>query len=219
MAKRGYTLVETVIAVGLLGIMVAALAVLFGFTAKRSLHTVARFAALRAGAIAARDIEATIANSVGCAKAANGGTDALVCTMPLNGSDTDGDGTDDAYTPLRISKRGYPRYGSGKRVWYFLGDINGQFGNGGSYLFRAVRNDAANPTIADIDATWSWDYAAGRPKRGPFTAMSLTVDATADTVQYGVTVSSTLRNDQTPANGEASQTLVLSGTTHWRYSP
>lgn len=218
MTKRGHTLVEMIIATGLLAIMVAGLTALFGFTGKRNLYAIARFSVLRSASVSAKDIEATVEMAVNCQEVANGTSDALVCTMPLNGTDTSGDGVLDTFTPSRISKRGYPRYGSGQRVWYFLSDANGVFGNSGPYLYRAIRNDGANPGVDDIDKVWSVDYQMGRPKRGPLTGMTFTVDAVNKTVQYNLTLSQAIRRDQAPVNGEASHSLTVQGKTFWRFS-
>jgi len=219
MTRRGYTLVEMIIASGLLAVVVTALTALYGFAGKRNLYAIARFSALRAASVSVKDIETTVESAVNCQKVVNGGSDALVCTMPLNGTDTNGDGVSDSFTPTRISKRGYPRYGTGQRVWYFLSDANGIYGNSGPYLYRAIRNDASNPGVDDIDKVWSVDYQLGRPKRGPLSAMTFTVDAVARTVQYSFNLNQAIRGDQTPSNGEAAHALAVQGTAFWRYSP
>lgn len=218
MTKRAYTLVEVVIAAGLMALIVAALTALFGFTLKRSAHSVARFTVLRAGEAGTSDLARTIEEAVSCSRVANGASDALVCTMPLNGSDTDGDGFNDAYAPSRASKRGFLHYGTGQRVWYYLAAASGQFGQSGAYLFRAVRNDALNPTTPDIDQVWSFEPGTSTPRRGPFVTMTISSNALSKTISFTLEAKTAIRQAQLPANGEDSQNFQLSGMAHWRHT-
>jgi hypothetical protein len=219
MTKRAYTLVEVVIASGLMALIVAALTALFGFAAKRSAHSVARFTVLHAGKVGTTDLARTIEEAVSCSRVANGASDALVCTMPLNGSDTDGDGFNDAYAPSRASKRGFLHYGTGQRVWYYLAAASGQFGESGNYLFRAVRNDSLDPTVSDIDPIWSFEPGTSQPKRGPFATMTISSNALSKTVSFSLEARTAIRQTQIPTNGEAAQSLQLSGIAHWRHNP
>lgn len=219
MTKRAYTLTEVVIAVGLLSLVVAAVTSLFGFASRRSAHNAARFVTYRAVSSVGADLASTIENAISCETVPNGSSSALACIMPLIGTDTDADGFNESFQPIRIGKRGQVHYAQGQRVWYYLAAADGQFGFGGGYMFRAVRSDLDTPTAADIDQAWSEEYGAGRPKRGPFLGGTFNVDPAMRTVAFALQAQAAVRSGLAPIPGEDTQVFSIDGAACWRNEP
>ncbi|MBN9502637.1 MAG: prepilin-type N-terminal cleavage/methylation domain-containing protein [Armatimonadetes bacterium] len=219
MSKRAFTLIEVMIATTLLVLIVAGATTAFGFVVKRNLHGIARFASLRDGSQTLSGVEETISQAVSCSKVSNGSSDALVCTMPLNGVDSNSDGALDQFTPTRISKRGVVHYGKGQRVWFYLSDSQGAFGNSGNYFFRAVRNDDNNPTLGDIDTGWSYLSGSTQPSRGPVSSCTFSVNASNRTVAYSIQFEQSIRTNSAPSANEDRQGARFKGVRGWRNLP
>jgi hypothetical protein len=149
--RRGTTIIEMLLVVGLTAMVIGTLTLLYGFTFSRIAHSTAGFAATDQARKALDEIAGTAAEAIECTVEVSGTNKALKCTMPTSGTDVDGDGYLDVYIPSTVSRRGLGKYTPGKRIWYYLSNSTGAFTTSGTILWRAQRTDDGTPTGSDAD--------------------------------------------------------------------
>jgi hypothetical protein len=219
MRRRGTTLVEMSLALALTALVVGVLAALYGFTMVRLAHATASFGATDDAFLAANDISLTVRDAYTCATVTFNGRTGLKCTMPAAGTDRDNDGKLDLYTISSVSRRGQEKVALGKRVWYYLSDSTGAFGNAGTTLWKAERSDDLNPTASD--AISRYDYVTSTRLRYPFiSSLSFTVDSANGTVALSLATGELIRAERVPGATDATNmkyTHTENRTVCWRY--
>lgn len=219
MGRRGFTLVELMLAAVLTVVVVGTVTLLYGYTFSGISNAATTFATNDQAAHALDTISSTVAQSVSCATVNSGSQTALKCLTPAAGSDTNGDGYAEDFQPSTTSRRGVERYAPGNRVWFYFSDSTGAFGSAGTTLWRAQRPDDETPTALDADAYWTFYRGSARPRHGLISSLSFVVDATRKTVTITISSSSLLHTERLPASTTApSQTVTttLSRTVAWR---
>lgn len=216
--NRGTTLVEMSLALSLTALVLGVLAVLYGFSMERLAHATASFGASNDAFLAADSIGTTVRNAYSCTTVTLNGKTGLKCTMPANGTDRDNDGRLDTYTIASVSRRGLEKVTLGNRVWYYLSDSTGAFGNSGSILWRAERSDDLNPTASNVDSKFT--YSSSTKLKYPLiTGLTFAVDSTAQTVTFTITSGALTRAERTPGASDANNekyTYTETRTAYWR---
>jgi len=227
MRRKGFTLVEVMTASALTTVVVGAVVLLYGFVAARTSAATARLALVSQASTLASEMQATIRDACSVEVVTQGSVSALKCVMPAAGEDTDADGQYDRYLPSKMSATGQERFTKGNRVWFFFGPEDGTFGKTGTVLCRAVTNDDAYPTAANLDQKWTFGYSK-TPRFSLITGMSMSVDPVKKLVSLSFSGSSTIGDDDEGkgANEEESfepgsdvrqkYDIVLSRTIFWR---
>ncbi len=157
--RRGFSLVELLIVTAMTALLIGILGYIYVWVSGKSAQAYAQQAVIAQGSKLSDEMENTVANAVSCTVAANLFGTTMKCVMPENATDTNGDGIDDKWSPKMVTPRGQAKYGAnGKRVTYYFSDSTGNFlavpGSATRYLYRAIRTDAANPTLANSDNTF-----------------------------------------------------------------
>jgi len=216
MVRRGFTLVEVVLAACLTAIIVGALTLLFGFSYRQISESATTFAITDQTRRALQDIAATAEQAITCQTVTQNGQTALKCLMPALGTGG-ARGYFESYLPSSISPRGIERYVPGNRVWFYLSDSTGTFGAAGTTLWRALRTDDNPPLASDADRLWTFYGGTGPPSRPLISELSFAVDAVAHTATVGITASS-MRSVETPADRMSGPIVgtTLTRTVYWR---
>ena len=165
--RHGFTLVELLLATSITAVIVGALGGMFVFVGSRAAQSVAQNGVLLQAQALSEELERTVVNAQSCRVIPAPGGLALKCILPATGDDTDGDGLIDRAKPMWITPTGHEGYGTGQRVWLFLGGSSGDLNSaatGSKRFWRAYRNDDGIPTSADIDQSFSTYYDSGNSR-------------------------------------------------------
>lgn len=219
MSRRAFSLVEVLITTVLISIVIGTLASMYFYAFTRSTRGVTEVAAvLQVQALLDR-MDNQIAQACDVQIVTSGPGVALKCTMPLSGTDRDGDGVLDTYVPNSVSRRQIAKYTRGKRVWYYMAAPPGNFGTAGNIFYQAVRNDDANPTTADVVNTFS--YAPGNAYRWTLLdSVGFALDGASESVTITARTSTLARAERSAgaATAESGDNYVVSVArkTCWR---
>jgi type II secretory pathway pseudopilin PulG len=217
---RAFTIIELTLATALTAIIVGALGTVYVFAARESSESTAAASATRQAQMLMAEISDVVSQAVNVQIYSAGGNTGLKCTMPVNGLDTDGDGYLDTYTPRAIGKRGYEKYGYGKRIWFYRSGATGAFASLGGIVWRAQRNDDNAPTAFDKDTAWTYYPGVASTRWNLIERMTFALDAPNKTVTVNITGSSLMRADRVGnvaevAEGQAAKTAI-SQNIFWR---
>lgn len=178
--RRGFTLVELLLATSITAVVVGALGGMFVFVGSRAAQSMAQNGVLLQAQALSEELERTVVNAQGCRTVSAPGGIALKCVLPATGEDSDMDGLIDQAKPMWVTPTGQEGYGSGKRVWLYVAGSDGRLdltASGTKRFWRAYRDDDNFPTAADIDASFSTYYDSGRAKWNLIDDVEFTVDA------------------------------------------
>lgn len=160
--RRAFTLVELLIVTAITATIVGALGGLFVFVGTRAAQTMAKNGVLLQAQALAEELDATFSQAQDCrVLPIRTGVNAIQCVLPTSGTDSDGDGVIDLYTPEWVGPTGREGFGLGKRVWFYMSDPTGSptsARTSGGVLWRAWRSDDSLPTNADIDRSFAYYY-------------------------------------------------------------
>lgn len=202
--KKGFTLVELLVVIGVASIVLGALGTLYCYVMAQIGDATAEMTATDQATTAFRDMEATVRDAVLCEARTLNGVVALRCKMPNEEVDLNGDGIAESYAPSSIDKLGLEKYALGKRVWYYLSNSTGTFGSPGSILWRAVVAGDANPGAADRDLAWTFRYGQTNAPRFPLvTTFSVAVNATNRVVTLDLAAESADYADRKASTNDA----------------
>lgn len=165
--RHGFTLIELLLATSITAVIVGALGGMFVFVGSRAAQSVAQNGVLLQAQALSEELERTVVNAQSCRVIPAPGGLALKCILPAAGDDTDGDGLIDRAKPAWVTPTGHEGYGTGRRVWLFLGGSSGDLNTaatGSKRFWRAYRNDDGIPTSADIDQSFSTYYDTGNSR-------------------------------------------------------
>jgi len=202
----------------LTGLIVGAVGGMFVFAASRSAHAMANEAVLEQTTTVLYQLEKTISQATTCSSVSLGGGNGLKCVMPQNGTDFDGDGYMDSFTPYHDSRRSTEEWGEGQRVWFYNSDSTGNPSNQGVYVWRAKRTDDNNPTTSDADPTWT-KYYGGSARNPSITGFSFTVNSAAHTVSITLIANQldrAQRSSTLSSDSATSQSITVTRTIYWR---
>jgi Tfp pilus assembly protein PilV len=215
---RGFTLVELTLVALLTSLVVGAVAGLYVFSAQRTAHAVADETILGQTTTVLQQLEKTISQANTCSAVAVGTGTALKCIMPANGTDHNGDGYMDSFTPVSASRRCTEHWGQGQRVWFYMSDSTGNPTASGTYVWRAKRNDDTTPTSSDADPTWTF-YYGGNARTPLITGFSFTVNSSAQTVAITLTANELARaqrSSSASSDSSQSRSMTVTRTIYWR---
>ncbi len=219
MRKRGFTLVEMVLVTALTAMIVGALCSLYAFSTNRAAHAYANYGSLMQARDLMDEIESVVQWSQTVSLVSSGSTTGIRCTMPVNGTDKDGDGYADTYTLTTVNRRGLPKWGTGNRIWFYRSDSTGDFTHSGSVPWRAQRSDGSMPTTSDVDSKFAYYYTSGQSRYSLINGLSFVVDSTAHTVDVTVTTNDLVRREASSAaasDANLSYSLTFTRKIYWR---
>lgn len=198
--KRGATLIEMTLAVVLTSLIVGSATTLYSFIAIRTADAVSRFSTLQSCTTLSSTIRNLSMTAVKVESKNLSGRAALVCTVPKDSVDRDGDGIPEYPQADFTDKLLREGYTARKRFWIYPANAIGTPGSAGNYWFMAIRTDDANPTVADIHRGWSF-WRGGEPR------VSI-----PGTVTFSVIASSKLAGVRIQTNGENTEDGGLANT-------
>lgn len=221
MNRKGFTLVELMIACTVMAVMMGVVASMYAFTAYRAAHSIAKSNVISETQDLSNEIDKVVTSAVRCEIVTSGTQNALKCTMPKDSTDTNSDGMVDTFKPYAISRRGIEKYGEGKRVWFYFADSLGAFGSTGKIVYRAERTDDANPTGADTKAAFTYYPGTSKQRWHLIDSMSFTIDAPTKTVISTIQANSLARLDSRTDNAMTtdaaiSRVATVTKTSYWR---
>ena len=161
--RRGATLIEMTLAVVLTALIVGSATLLYSFIAIRTADAVSRFSTLQSCTTLSSAIRSVAMTAVKVESKNLGGRAALVCTIPKEGVDRNGDGVQDYPQPDSTNKLLRESYEPDERIWFYPANATGTPGTSGNFWFMAIRTDDSNPTVTNINSDWSF-WQAGQPK-------------------------------------------------------
>lgn len=216
MVRRGYTYVEVILA-ATIGLAIFGLSAMFyAYTVTRSAHAMSSAAVLTEGDRLLLSVKKTVESAHSVSSASYAMKSGLKCVMPLDGSDTDGDGRLDAWSPYKIAA-GKPRYRPGKRVWFYFSDTTGDFTRDGPILYRAERFDDSVPTSLDVDKNWTFYYGkVGHRSYNLIGDFKWTVDSTGGVVTLTIDLSKALRGDIKADDTNSGRQVRIQRKAYWR---
>jgi len=201
--------------VALSAMVIGAMAGIYGFASTRLADAYTKAVLVDQTTELADKVEATVRNASVCLE--QDGGRAIQCVMPANGVDTDGDGHLDTYYPDDNNADGSGAYSNGKYVWFFLAGASSTYGSGSGVVWRAERSDSADPSLGDIDRSFSHYYSS--KLRYPLVgSVQFSVDLAERTVTYKVTGTTRLSTDSSSNTSEAatSRSMVVIRKVRWR---
>lgn len=203
--RRGFTLVELLLASSITAIVVGALGGMFVFVGTRAAQSMAQNGVLLQSQALSEELEKTVVNAQACRTVSAPGGIALKCILPVNGEDRDIDGLIDRAKPMWVTPTGREGYGQGKRVWLYVAGTDGRLdlSTGGARKFwRAYRDDDAFPTTADIDTSFSTYYDTGRAKWNLIDNVDFSVDGNG-MVTFKIQASKLRRSESRLGSGDS----------------
>lgn len=214
MRRRGFTLIETVLAVALSAMVIGVIATLYGFATIRLSDAYTKSSLADQLNSFADRLDLTIRNAKTCVSAEGGAT--LNCSMPTNGVDTDGDGVDDTWYADKSDASGNAQYTAGGHAWFYNAGAVGTYHTGTGNIWTAETVGATAPSAANTDKKFC-NYFSG-PARFPLvTGLSVTVNAAGHSVTYTLTGSTQIGSEKAAsADDTTSRTVTLTRTVAWR---
>lgn len=213
--RRGATLMEMLIAMVLLVVLIGATTALYGFTVSRTVADTANASVVTQATSLAAELEKIISQSTVCDLQTSGGNTALRCQISNTGTDTDGDGLIDSFTPTSVSSAGLEVFTTGKYVWFYRSSAAGSWGTSGQYVWRATPSSSSAPAAANLDTKWSL-YYGGSPKWNLIDGLTFSVDAINRTTTFTISASALNRAERTAASGESlASRITITRTVFW----
>ncbi len=216
--RRGTTIIELLLVIGLQVIILGAVATLYLFTIQQCGQATAAVGSIEQANNAMDAIATTVRQSMVCATVTSGGKTGLRCTLPNNAIDTDGDGVVDTWLPDKYGADGKATYTKGTRVWYYQAGSTGAFGTAGTTLWRATRTDDSNPTASDVDTTWAF-YYGGKSRYLLIDSLAFVVSGSSAIVTTTIVASASARSPDasgSTATTQDKQAATLVRTSSWR---
>lgn len=184
--RRGFTVIETILASTLTAMVVGTLISLYALVATRTMHSYTDSNTVWQVSSVADEMSEYISNAINVSTKTVGGTTALKCTMPATGRSANGNGRYEFYEPDKIIGLGQEDFTTGQRVWFYMGDKFGTPSSSGTMIHKAVRSDDLDPSTSTVD--WSWERPPGKTtSRFPtITGFVATIDGTNNSVTLTV---------------------------------
>lgn len=197
--KRGaFTLVEVLLASTISVVTVGTMAVVYNFAMTRTSHAFATGSTVSQMQTFSREVDKVISEATSATVVTVSGRPALKCTMPASPADSNGDGTNDTYLPISVLG-GSPRWGSGKRIWFYMASSSGVPGTAGSYIWRAERNDDLVPIAANTVRDFTYVPGSTIQRFGLLDTITWVTNPTDKTVSYTLAANSLTRSDSKSA--------------------
>ena len=192
--RRGFSIIDVVLATAITAILCGAMTSLYLFSSTRSAHAITTDAATNQAQQVSDFMDKVISDSVSATVVTSGAQTGLKCTLPANGTDTNGDGIPDQFTPVSITN-GVVKWGTGTRVWFYMSNTTGNFTSVGTILTMAIRNDDLLPTGVQRNAAFTFYYDSGKPRWNLVDSVTWAANATNGTAGYTIKTSSLVRSD------------------------
>lgn len=223
MARRGFSLIELMLVITLTALTIGVTVSLYGYSVNRLSQATARYASVDQVRKLQDEIASVIRDSVAATVVNTANGPALRCTLAFEskkGTTSTGGATNkvaDTAEPIAVTRRGYEKHGSGKRIWFYLADGNGTFGSIGTHAWRAERTDDSTPTPGDLVTSWRNHPGTSNPRFDLITSVGFVVNSTLRTVAVTVAGRSLWRDERTGSTSDkASQAFSETRTTGWR---
>jgi prepilin-type N-terminal cleavage/methylation domain-containing protein len=223
MAKRGFSIVELMIVVILSALVLGVTVSLYGFSMTRLAQGSSRFSTEDQARKLLDEIESVLRDSVSVSTVTSGSVTGLKCVLAQQSNrsasiTSTSSKLASSADPIGVTKRGYDKHGTGKRVWFYMGSSTGAFGTSGTTCWRAERNDDTNPTTTDVIANFT-NFTGSSNQRFPLvTSISFSIDSTNKTATVTVASRMLWRDERTgSATEKQSQTFTETRTIGWRH--
>jgi type II secretory pathway pseudopilin PulG len=154
--QRGATLIEMMFTMSLMVAVIGSTVTLYAFVAIRTGDSVTKYNTYQQTKDLMMAFSDVASDAISCTNVTLGSVTAIKCTMPNDGTDRDGDGIFEQYSPSSVNKLLKESYTAGKRIWFFPSSRPYTVGTAGKYWYRATRNDDLNIVAADVDTKWSY---------------------------------------------------------------
>ncbi|MBI5705774.1 MAG: hypothetical protein HZC36_02170 [Armatimonadetes bacterium] len=193
--RRGYTLVEAVLAVVLAGMVIGTLLSLYSLVASRTARSYTEAAAVYQASTVVESLTTTIANATDVSLQSLGGGTAIKCIMPATGRYANGDGIYEWYEPEKVIGLSQEKFNTYSRIWFYFGNEAGAPSATGQQIHMAVRSDDTTPSAADV--LWSWEHYPGTTKSrfDLISTWTLSIDDTQKALTLTVTASTLAGSD------------------------
>lgn len=216
--KNAFTLIELSVVVTAMVAIIGAAASFYVFVVNRTMTDSTRAAVTVQANALANELTAQISCANVCDLQFNNGKTALRCGMPKTGTDWDGDGLLDTFSPTSASTNGKENMNPDVYVWFYQASSTGSFGSTGTMVWRADHRGPGGLAGADADARWS---KIGTRSRWNFIdSVTFSVDSTNKTTTFTI-VASSLNRAETTASSSTSTSdnakITISRTVFWRY--
>jgi hypothetical protein len=219
--RKGVTLVEVLISATLTAVLVSTLVSLYGFVVVRSMHSYARGQVVLQAEAITSELTFAITNSKKCELVIAGTQIALKCTLPANGRDINNDGRNDEFYPTRVRALTLEEYADGRRVWYYMGEANKNFGTASPLtVIKATRMDDLLPTAADVDRNWVFYYDRPVSRWNLIGEMTFSVDSLAKMASFKIVGTTLIRGERQAPTGTPLSDMyehTVTRTLSWRY--
>lgn len=223
MAKRGFTLTEMMLVVGLASMVLAAAVSLYAFTMVRLAQGTSRYAVRDQVRKVLDEVEAVVRDSVNVQFISSAQKPGLKCTLAAESKrsslviESQASKIVNEATPVGVTKRGIEKHGTGRRVWFYQCGAGGNFGSAGNTLFRAERNDDTSPSGSDTIPNFTTYYGTGAGQLSLITDFTFSLDPTNKTVYVTVTARSLWQAERSGTGTErGSQSFTESRIIGWR---
>ncbi|MBS1713116.1 MAG: prepilin-type N-terminal cleavage/methylation domain-containing protein [Armatimonadetes bacterium] len=215
MKRRGFTMIELMMTVALSAMVIGVMAGMYGFTSTRLADAYTKAVLVDQTTDVADRIEASFRNATVCIE--QDGGNAVQCLMPANGVDTDGDGHLDTYYPDDNNADGTGAYSAGNYVWFFMAGASSTYKSGSGFLWRAEKSNSSDPSLGDIDRTFSHYYNT-RLRYPLVKSVTFTVDMAEHTVTFKVVGTTRLSEESTTNATEDGtiRTMTVKRKVRWR---
>jgi prepilin-type N-terminal cleavage/methylation domain-containing protein len=202
--KRGFTLIEVMLATTLTAILIGVTTILYAYTMSRLGHCLSLYASQRETENAMDPIDQTMRLAQTCSEVTANSATTLRCTMPQTCSDTNNDSIFDTCTPTQINRRGYERYGTGKRVWFYLSDSIGVPVAGGTILTMAVVPSVdSTPSITSVISSFGRYPGQTATMFDLISSYAVSNPSQTRSAQVSITAVSLTRNNTKGSDGES----------------
>lgn len=208
-------MVELLVTIAITGFVVGATASLFGFATVRLSDTYTGSVLQDQVTDVADEIEATVRNAIYCESQNSGAT--LKCVMPLNGVDSDENGTLDTYYPDKLDAKGNGVFSEGNVVWFYASGPVMTYKASKGNVWRSEKAGSTDPNTAVKDNSFAYYYGTNR-KYALVNYVTYTVDPTTKTVTYAIYGSTRMGSEVSAGalNDSSSRTIPVTRTVNWR---
>lgn len=162
MRRRGFTLIESVLALAITATIIASVTLLHAYVLRNLGVASARFSNYRQAQMLLDSIDEVATQAQSYSLVTISGGTYLKLVMPASCTDTDNNGLLDKCVPSRLNKRGLEEWGTGKRCWFYTGDDVGAPASGGR-PWSAIVSDDSSPSSATALSAFA-KYGNGKSK-------------------------------------------------------
>lgn len=223
MSKRGFTMVETMLAASLTSIVLGVLALTYSHMMRGVSQAMGSASVVDQVRRFDDMIQTTVQNAGSCTVDNSNSNPALMCVMPANGATLDAYGAYNTYTPTSCSG-GNTHWGVGNRRWFYWSNTTGNSTISGSYLWMCETTSNSRPTTTGIFPNFAFYYGdTTNPRWSLISSFTFSVNTANNTVTYTITGSIFLPTNSKPGTAQTgdstrTRTYSITRTVYWKHS-